>query len=168
MKLKTLVIGIAFLCVSTYVSAQNKMAHINFNELVQVMPESKAAIETLQKMSGDYQAQLDKLAQEFKTKNEAFEKEKATMQGAIKDFKIKDLQDLQKKFEDFKKAANTDIQKKREDLINPIIKKAKDTIAAIAKDKGYNYVVDSGSNTYVYMNAGDDIMALAKKKLGIE
>ena len=132
------------------------------------MPEAKTATEQLQKTTQDYQKQLDKMAEEFKTKNEAFEKEKSSMQAAIKDFKLKDLQDLQKKFEDFKKAANTDIQKKREDLINPIIKKAKDAIATIAKDKGYNYVVDSGSNTYVYMSASDDIMALAKKKLGIE
>ena len=147
--------------------AQNKTAYLNFNDLIQAMPEAKIATEQLQKITQDYQLQLDKMAEEFKTKNEIFEKEKATLQVAIKEFKQKELLDMQRKFEEFKQAAQNDIQKKREELLNPIIKKAKDAVETVAKDKGYGYVVDSSSSQYIYMNSNDNIMDLVKKKLGL-
>ena len=150
------------------VNAQNKTAYLNFNELIQTMPEAKTATEQLQKTTQDYQKQLDKMAEEFKTKNEAFEKDKETMQSAIKEFKQKELVDLQKKFDEFKQAAQTDIQKKREELLNPIVKKAKDAVESVAKDKGYGYVIDSSASQYVYMNSNDNIMDLVKKKLGLQ
>ena len=164
--------SILFLAIFTFFTtsfavAQSKTAHINFSELVQLLPEFKTASETLQKLTKDYQTQIDQLTQEFKTKNDALEKDQATMPAAIKDLKIKDLQDLQKKYEEFKQTAQTDIQKKREALFSPIVKKAKDAVEQIAKEKGYGYVIDSSAAQYVYMNPADNILELAKKKLGL-
>ena len=136
---------------TSFAVAQSKTAHINFSELVQLLPEFKTASETLQKL----------------TKDDALEKDQATMPAAIKDLKIKDLQDLQKKYEEFKQTAQTDIQKKREALFSPIVKKAKDAVEQIAKEKGYGYVIDSSAAQYVYMNPADNILELVKKKLGL-
>ena len=151
----------------TSVKAQSKTAHINFTELVQLLPEFKTASESLQKITKEYQGQIDQLTQEFKTKNEALEKEGATLQPAIKALRIKDLQDIQKKYEEFKQTAQTDIQKRREELFAPIVKKAKDAVEQVAKEKGYGYVIDSSSAQYVYMNPADNILDLVKKKLGL-
>ena len=165
---KTIIIClISLLGITVTSNAQNKTAYLNFNALIQAMPETKTVSTQLEKITQDYQLQLEKMTAEFKEKNEAFEKEKETLQVAIKDFKLKELIDLQKKFEEFKQAAQTDIQKKREELLNPIIKKAKDAVEVVAKEKGYGYVADSSGSQYIYMNPNDNIMDFVKKKLGL-
>lgn len=145
-----------------------KTAHLNFNELVQAMPESIKAIDSLQSITKAYQSQLDKLSSEFKTKSEAFEKEKDKLQPAIKDFRTKELNDLQQNFDKFKQAAQEDLNKKRESIYSPVIAKAKAAVEAVAKEKGYGYVIDSSTNTYVYLNSADNIQEIVKKKLGIK
>ena len=148
--------------------AQNKTAHINFNELVQALPETQKASDSLQQITKAYQSQLDKMSAEFKSKSEAYEKEKDNLQGPIKDFRTKELTDLQQKFDQFKQAAQEDLNKKRESIFNPVIKKAKSAVEAVAKEKGYGYVIDSSSNGYVYLNPADNIIDLVKKKLGLK
>ena len=43
----------------------------------------------------------------------------------------------------------------------------KEAIEKVAKEKGYDYVVDSSSPQFLYLNSSDNIMDLVKKKLNL-
>lgn len=90
------------------------------------------------------------------------------MADPIRKAKEKEIQDLGGRIQDFQESAQTSVQKKKEEVYSPIIKKAEDAIKAVAKDKGYTYVFDSGVGVLLYSNDSDDIMPLVKEKLKLK
>jgi outer membrane protein len=75
---------------------------------------------------------------------------------------------MQTRIQDFQEKAQEDVRKKETELLKPIIEKAKSTIATVAKESGYSYVLDSSPGTpLLYKPDGDNIMPAVKKKLGI-
>ena len=53
--------------------------------------------------------------------------------------------------------------------MSPIIEKSKTAIIEVAKEKGYDYVVDTSEGSgIIYSSSKDDIMAAVKEKLAIE
>ena len=90
------------------------------------------------------------------------------MSDALKDAKVKEIQDLQKRIEEFQQKAGDDFEKKRGELYDPILKKAEDAVKAVAKEKGYAYVFDTTQPGLVYFDGGINIMAEVKTKLGLK
>ena len=89
------------------------------------------------------------------------------MTDIIRDNKIKEITDLEKRITEFQKTAQADLQKKEEKLLQPIIDKAKQAIDDVAKENNYTYVLDSSMGVVLYSIESDDILPLVKKKLGI-
>jgi outer membrane protein len=48
-----------------------------------------------------------------------------------------------------------------------MLAKAKKSVEEVAKENGYKLVIDSSQGTLLYSEPSDDIMALVKKKLGL-
>ena len=161
-------IFISSLLVSAFTFSQSKTAHINYNELLQSMPEMAVAKSTLEEFTKTYQEQLNKMQEDFKLKSESFKKDEATIQPAMKSLKVKELQDLEASFLKFKDDAQLEINNKEKDLLAPIVKKAKDAVEVVVKEKKYNYVIDSGAGQYVYLDPNENIMLQVKNKLGIK
>ncbi len=132
------------------------------------MPEMNSAKLSLDQFTKTYQAQLNKMQEDYKVKSEDFQKEENTLQPAMKSLKVKELQDLEASFLKFKEDAQLEINNKEKDLLAPIIKKAKDAVEVVVKEKKYNYVIDSGAGQYVYLDPNENIMLLVKSKLGIK
>jgi outer membrane protein len=162
------IIFILTLFVIPFCYSQSKTAHINYNELLQSMPEMNSAKLSLDQFTKTYQAQLNKMQEDYKVKSEDFQKEENTLQPAMKSLKVKELQDLEASFLKFKEDAQLEINNKEKDLLAPIIKKAKDAVEVVVKEKKYNYVIDSGAGQYVYLDPNENIMLLVKSKLGIK
>ena len=90
------------------------------------------------------------------------------MQPAMKSLKVKELQDLETSFLKFKDDAQLEINNKEKDLLAPIVKKAKEAVELVVKEKKYNYVIDSGAAQYVYLDPNENIMQQVKSKLNIK
>ena len=60
------------------------------------------------------------------------------------------------------------LQEKEKELLQPIIDRAKQAIAEVAKENGYTYIFDTSAGTLLYQQDSDDILALVKKKLGLK
>jgi outer membrane protein len=152
---------------SVFAQKSVKIGHINSNELLAAMPER----ETIQKSIEDYAAQLtttmDAMRKEYESKVADFQSKQDVMTDIIRDNKIKEITDLEKRITEFQKTAQTDLQKKEEKLLQPIIDKAKQAIDDVAKENNYTYVLDSSMGVVLYSIESDDILPLVKKKLGI-
>ncbi|HNU89285.1 MAG TPA: OmpH family outer membrane protein, partial [Ferruginibacter sp.] len=55
-----------------------------------------------------------------------------------------------------------------QDKIAPVREKAMDAIKAVAKEKGYSYVIDESTNAILVAPPGDDLLPAVKAKLGIK
>lgn len=152
---------------SAFAQKSVKIGHINSNELLAAMPER----ETIQKDIEDYAAQLtttmDAMRKEYESKVADFQSKQDVMTDIIRDNKIKEITDLEKRITEFQKTAQADLQKKEEKLLQPIIDKAKQAIDDVAKENNYTYVLDSSMGVVLYSIESDDILPLVKKKLGI-
>ena len=147
---------------------QNKFAHVNSQEILFQMP----GIDQMQQELQDFQMQMQEtyqaLVMEFQTKSADFEGDMATMSQTVRQNKQRELESLRERIISFERDAEEEIMMKRESLLNPIVQKAIDAIEEIAKEKGYDYVFDTGGGSVLYANPSDDITTLVKAKLGIE
>ncbi|MDT8412656.1 MAG: OmpH family outer membrane protein [Vicingaceae bacterium] len=152
---------------SAFAQKSVKIGHINSNELLAAMPER----ETIQKDIEDYAAQLtttmDAMRKEYESKVADFQSKQDVMTDIIRDNKIKEITDLERRITEFQKTAQADLQKKEEKLLQPIIDKAKQAIDDVAKENNYTYVLDSSLGVVLYSIESDDLLPLVKKKLGI-
>ena len=158
-------LAVAMLGIST-VSAQ-KMARINFQEVVVAMPEFEQAQKNFEAFSRDLQDQMEQIVVEFNNKRADFEKNQATMAASVKQMKQQELQQLQQRYTEFQQIAQQDMQKKEAELFEPVQKKAQEAINKIAKENGYIVVFNTGSLVYFDEAQLVDIAPLVKKELGI-
>ncbi|MCC6684048.1 MAG: OmpH family outer membrane protein [Bacteroidia bacterium] len=158
------VLGTLFFSNTSY---GQKIAHINSNELLQMMPEVKAANKQLEAYSQQFRSELERLTLELEKKYKEYSELPANTPPAIKESKEKEIQQIQERIETFKETAQESVQKKEQELLEPIVKKAKEAVQAVAKEQGYTYVFDSSQGAMIMFPESDNLMNLVKKRLGI-
>ncbi len=170
--MKTLKITLLMIVVvlSTSVNAQKgvKVGHINSNDLLTAMPERTAVQKELEDYANQLKITLDAMRKEYETKVAEFQGKQDVMTDIIKNNKIKEITDLEKRITEFQQTAEADIQKKEQSLLQPIIDKAKNAINEVAKEGSFTYILDSSVGVVLYSVEGDDILPAVKKKLGLE
>lgn len=169
MKIFKIAILMVVVALSTTVTAQKsaKIGHINSNDLLSAMPERNDVQKELEEYAGQLKVTLDAMRKEYETKVGEFQAKQDVMTDIIKETKIKEITDLEKRIGEFQQTAEADLQKKEQTLLQPIIDKAKTAINDVAKENGYTYVLDSSVGVVLYSVEGDDILPKVKTKLGI-
>ena len=168
MIIKKLALAMVFaLCGGVFVANAQKIGYVDLQEVMVNLPEYKKANTDMEKYQKQLEDDLVKLQQEFKTKYEAYEKEGSTATATMREFKEKELRQLQERIQEFQQSAQEESRKKEADLLKPIVEKAKAGIAQVAKEMNYSYIFDSNSSGMLYKPEGDDVTALVKKKLGL-
>jgi len=150
--------------------AQNpiKIGHVDFNALLAAMPGIDSVKIKLQKYQQTLGDQMDAMKAEFENKYLDYQSQASSMSDLIKQTKEKELSDLQARIDAFQQKANQDLQAKQQELVQPFIEKVKVAIKAVAKENKYTYVFNAIEDVVLYSEASDDLMPLAKKKLGIQ
>ncbi|MBS1587907.1 MAG: OmpH family outer membrane protein [Bacteroidetes bacterium] len=167
--MKKIVFLAAGLMISSLAFAQSpKLGYINSRELLEMMPEIKKADSNLQIYAKSFQDQLQSMSKEFEKKGQDYQAQEKTMTDAVKEVKMKELQDLQNRIESTNQSAQDKVAKKKEELYSPILDKADKAIKEVAKEKGYDYIFDASAGMLLYAKDGDNILALVKAKLGIK
>ncbi|MCX7696911.1 MAG: OmpH family outer membrane protein [Bacteroidales bacterium] len=145
-----------------------KIGHINSNDLMEVMPGRDSAEKVLNDYAKNLQDQLNMMLNEFQTKYQDYLENSEKYLEPVKKSKEKELVDLQTRIEEFRNQSQELLSKKEQELLQPLINKAKKAIEAVAKEKGYTYIFDTGVGVLLYYQDSDDIMPFVKEKLGIK
>jgi len=165
--LKTLVLATVFLMGSTNImNAQSKVAHINTQDLVAAMPDTKAAQAEIEKLSKTYEADIQTMVTEYQNKLKQYDAEAATQTQEENQKRGVEVQGMEQSIRQYQGQAQQDLQKKEFDLLKPITDKAKAAIQKVARAKGFQYVLDSTQGQGVILADGTDLMADVKKELG--
>lgn len=146
--------------------SQNKLAYVNSQELLEVMPEAKAANETLQKYVKDLTDQNNLMMTDMKTKSDDYTANSKTWSEVKKEVKEKELTDLNKSIQDFQASADDKIAKKKNEVLKPLYDKAQKAIKEVSAEGGYDFVFDGSQ--LLYAKDANDITPKVKAKLGIK
>lgn len=142
-----------------------KIAHVQLDSLIQLMPETKQAMEIAQTYLKDLEKQVASMKTEFDSKYQDYLQNEATYSELVKRTKQEELQTLNQRIQDFQTQAQQDYQKKYMELSKPIQDKAKKAIDAVAKEGGYKYVLDTSTGLVLYFEPSEDILMTVKKKM---
>ena len=163
---KLLIPGFAILLCTLTATAQ-KIAHVDLDSVISLMPESAAAEKQGEEFSKQLEQQMMSMQKELQEKYEKFQADHSNMTPIVQDTKRKELEDLNARIGDFQQQAQLELQKKEAELIKPIVDKVKKAVAQVAKENNYRYVLDTSSGVVIYTEPMDDIITLVIKKLGI-
>ena len=149
------------------VTAQSKIGHINSNDLLEIMPERTKAAADVEAFAKQLEMQLKNMSAEYETKLREYQSQQSLMTEPVRQTKVQEITDLESRIQQFQLTAQESLQKKESEILKPLIDKARNAINTVAKEKGYDYILDTGLGVVLFFDTGDDILPLVKKKLGL-
>ena len=156
--------GLAF----TAANAQSyKFAHVNYQELVYLVPEADSARAQMNSASQEAQETLQAMAQEFDPKYSQYEQKANEWTPAIRQSKERELSEIQSRIQDFQQSIQQELRQLENQLMSPIYQKVQETVNSLAKAGGYIYVFDSTSLLYIDAAQSTDLTPEARTTLGI-
>ena len=153
--------------VSTAAFAQQKFAHVNFNELVTLMPEADEARTTMNASSAEAQETYQTMIEDFQTKYQQYQQKASTWTQTIRETKEKELSDMDQRIQEFQQSIQQELSAQQQELMAPIYQKAQETVEKLAKEGGYIYVFESSQVLYVDPAQSTDLTPAARKALNI-
>lgn len=147
--------------------AQQKFGHIDSAALLEIMPEKAKAEKELEAFAAEFQSALEAMAKEYEGKVAAFQQGEQGMIKTVRDTKVREISDLERRIQEFQQQAQEEIGKKEQEVLTPIIDKARKAIDEVAVEKGYTYVFDASLGVLLYAKDSEDVMADVKAKLGL-
>lgn len=158
---------VLFIAVTSFVNAQDKIAHIDVTQLLSSMPEMKAAEAELKKLQETYSADIESSMTEYKNKTTQYENEAPSKTREENEKRAIELQGFEKSIVDAQRAAQQELGKKQAELLQPIMEKAKAAIEKVSAAQGFDYVIDAQAGGPIIVAQGKDLLPEVKAELGI-
>jgi len=149
-------------------SAQTKVGYINLDELMSVMPEAAKVNTELQEYQVSLQQMGKTLEADFEKKRDQYFKDSISLTPTMKEVRRDELGKLITRLQNYDQEAQEKVNQYAQTKIAPVQAKALDAIKAVAKEKGYSYVLDDAQKVLLVMPPGDDLLPFVKTKLGIK
>lgn len=151
--------------------AQAKIGIVNSQQLFDLMPEKAQAEAQLKALSDQYHSEYQLLQGEFDKKYGDYQTvaADAAMPEAIKERRVQELQESDKKMREFERRAADDIAAHRNTLIQPITDKIQAAIRTAGEQGGFDLVLDTAVTPVAYAGHNTiDITTMVKRLLGLE
>ena len=148
--MKKIILIAAMAVMSIAASAQDlKLAYVDFNEIIMLMPEMDQARATLEENQKTNEEILMAMYEEYQAKAQQFQQKASTWTPAIRESKEREIMDIQSRLEQTQQSLQQEMQQLQNSLQAPIYEKAQNTVNEIAKSKGIAAVFEMGSLLYV-------------------
>jgi outer membrane protein len=149
-----------------------KFGHIDFQALLQIMPESSKAEKDLGAFQKELEDAFGTMQKEYNTKLLEYNSKLDSLSATVKKLKEDDLRAISDRIQNFSATAQQQMQDKQAELLKPVFDKADKAVKAVAAEKGLIYVFDvsQGTRVVLYNNPKEslDLLPLVKTKLGIQ
>lgn len=137
--------------------APAKLAIIDMQRAIMSVGEGKKARESLQKDWEDKQKKLQADAKKLQDKVEELRKQSMVLDEKTRREKEEGIQQEAMKMREVEMRAQMEFQNRDRDVSAPIIKKIRDLVANMSKEKGYTLVIDGNEGTVIFAQNTDDI-----------
>ena len=150
--------------------AQARIGIVNSQQIFDIMPEKAAAEAQLKTLSDRYHSEYLLLQEEFDKKYADYQTvaADATMPETIKERRVQELQESDKKMREFERRAADDIAASRTVLLQPITDKIQAAIRQAGQQGNFDLVLDTAVTPVAYTGpATIDITPMVKAILGL-
>ena len=144
-----------------------KFGYVNFAELVQLTPEMDSVRLQLEAQEKETYETLGAMYEEYQTKAEQFQQKQATWTPAIRDSKMKELQEIEARFQENQQVFQQELQQMQQMLQAPVYEKVQTTVQDLAKAKGLAFVLEESSMIYIDPEQGVNLTPEARTALNI-
>ena len=151
--------------------AQARIGIVNSQQLFDMMPEKALAEAQLKALSDRYHAEYELLQDEFDKKYADYQTvaADASTPETIKERRVQELQESDKKMRKFERRVADDIAAQREALTKPITDKIQAAIRTAGEQGGFDLVLDTAVTPVAYTGPSTiDITPMVKALLGLQ
>ncbi|MBZ0178864.1 MAG: OmpH family outer membrane protein [Melioribacteraceae bacterium] len=167
-KLSILIVSF-FLMVTGTVSAQIQIGYIDSDAIMKELPDAQDAQTRLDALIQEWNEELKKIENEWKTKYDDYENRKLIMSQQRRAEVEKELVQLENNISEYRQkkfGVNGDLFKNQEELMKPVQNKIFNAINEVAKEMDLDFVFDrSGDILFLYAKEEYDITPLVLEKL---
>ena len=163
-RIKFLALALGVIIASGSAVSAQKIGTADLDALIANLPEFQGKQQELQQFQKDsIGGEYEQLYKEFVDKDSALKK---ATSPSVKATLEKEVGTLQRTLGGWQEYATQRNQVKQSELFGPLVKKAQDALNAVAKEKGYTYVLQPGA--FLVMPPSDDLTMAIAEKLGIK
>ena len=159
--LSTVMLMMGMMCQAQEEQQLSRFGYLSFSEVLSTMPAYAEAQKSLETLKATYEQELQRSESEFSKQFAEYVDGQKSFPENILLKRQKELQQLMEQGIAFKEEAKRLVANAEKELMAPVNKKLKETIAAVAKQRGYAFVLNTDNNACPYVNGevGDDITA---------
>lgn len=170
--MKKIVFLFALSLVTLFSQAQTstKIGFADVEYIFGQLPEAKQIETELQTLQAQLKKQYDAKVAEFQKKLEEYQAFGTTVPDAVRQNTERELQQLQQNIQKLEQESQENLQRKQVQLMEPVYTKVGKAIEDVAKEQGFNMIVNnqlSGLDVVLYADDSSDISDLVLKKLGV-
>ena len=165
------ILMIAMAVLPLMLAAQARIGIVNSQQIFDLMPEKVIAEAQLKALSDRYHAEYELLKSEFDKKYADYQivAADASMPETIKERRVQELQESDKKMRDFERRAADDIAARRAVLTKPLTDKLQEAIRTAGEQGGFDLVLDTAVTPVAYTGPNTiDLTDMVKSLMGIE
>jgi outer membrane protein len=166
--LKVALVAFCVVFMGNFAKAQTKIGYIAMDQAIQGLPEVKTVQGQLEALNKQWQETLTTMQTKYQTDLKEYQAKSTTMTDAARTVKESELTDMQRRIQETGNSAQTAIDNKTTELSKPLIDKVRAAITAVAKEKGYTYVINSTQTELLVSPDADNLLAAVKLKLGLK
>jgi outer membrane protein len=153
--MKKLVLAVVIILSVGSVIAQQKIAHVNSQKLLDTLPSRKAAIDQLKLFEQNGVQELKEMEADFNKQVAIYEKARPTMSPVIIKIEEEKLMKKQQALEERQQTLNTEMQAVSQELNKPILERVQKAVEVVSDRKKLSYVIDE--TVTLYFKGGMDI-----------
>lgn len=170
--MKKLIILSIFILTSTFSLAQLKIGYIDSDAIMDNLPDVQDARQKLDALISEWQSELNKLENEWKTKFDDYEKRKLIMTDQTRAETESELIKLENQIAQFREkkfGTGGELFQKQDELMKPVQNKIFTVLKEIAQEDNYDYVFDrSGDIMILYAKEQYDLTSKVLDRLKLK
>lgn len=149
--------------------SQVKIGYVDSETIMKQLPEAQEAQRKVDVLIQQWQAELQRMKDEWKSKYDEYERRKLILTDEARAQMERELSELDRKIADFqmqKFGPDGELYRKQDELVKPIQNKIFNAIKEVAVEEGFDFVFDkSGEILLLYANEKYDLTQKVLNKL---
>lgn len=170
--MKKLIVFSLLLLTSSFSLAQLKIGYIDSDAIMDNLPDVQDARQKLDALIKDWQAELNKMENDWKSKYDDYEKRKLIMTDQTRSETEAALVKLENdiaQYREKKFGTNGELFQKQDELMKPVQNKIFNVLKEIAEEENYDFVFDrSGDIMFLYAKEQYDITSKVLDRLKLK
>lgn len=162
--LRKFLLSICLLAASS-VFGQSKFGVVDFQNILESLSEYNLVKLQLQETSNRYNEEYKKMSEDIDRKFEDYQTiNTVSTPESIKQRRVQEIQNLQKRAEQFLETAENDLQRQENQLVDPIKVRVKDAIRQVGEELGFTFIFPIDAPLFQGVEV-EDLTEVVKQKL---